>query len=239
MAEHLEIEQKFDVDAGFERPPFTGLPGVSAAAPVLHHLSATYFDTADGRLAASKITLRRRTGGTDEGWHLKLPASAGARREVHAPLGAADREVPEVLAARVAEVTGGQPLAPIAQLNTERTVVTLTASDGRVVAEVADDLVTAWRLPETDGTTPAARGGYGPSGSGVSPGGTVAPRETGPGDAPDTMAPFAIGRVTWREVEVEVPEADPELQRAAAEVLFAAGARPAGHGSKLARVLDG
>ena len=197
MAEHLEIEQKFDVDAGFERPSFSGLPGVSAADPVLHHLSATYFDTADGRLAASKITLRRRTGGTDEGWHLKLPAGAGARREVHAPLGPADREVPETLAARVADVTGGQPLAPIARLNTERTVVTLTGSDGRVVAEVADDVVTASRLPAA-------------------------------GDP-----------LRWREVEVEVPEADPELQRAAADALFAAGARPAGHGSKLARVLEG
>ena len=37
------------------------------SAPVLIHLSATYYDTADQRLAASKITLRRRTGGTDEG----------------------------------------------------------------------------------------------------------------------------------------------------------------------------
>lgn len=203
MAEHLEIEQKFDVGTEFERPSFDGLPGVSAAAPVLHHLSATYFDTADGRLAASKITLRRRTGGTDEGWHLKLPAGAGARREVRAPLGASGREVPEALAARVAGVTGGAPLAPIARLDTERTVVTLTGSDGRVVAEVADDLVTAWRLP--------------------APGGT--------GSRPP-------GKRRWREVEVEVPTADPALQRAAAEVLFAAGARPAGHGSKLARVLD-
>jgi hypothetical protein len=36
-----------------------------------------------------------------------------------------------------------------------------------------------------------------------------------------------------------VPNADPSLQRAAADVLLAAGARPAGHGSKLARVLAG
>ena len=201
MAEHLEIEQKFDVDTGFERPSFAGLPGVSAAAPVLHHLSATYFDTADGRLAASKITLRRRTGGPDEGWHLKLPAGSGARREVQEPLGpgdpnTGDLEVPEALTARVAEVTGGQSLAPIARLNTERTVVTLTGPDGRVVAEVADDLVTASRLPAA-------------------------------GDP-----------LRWREVEVEVPTEDPELQRRAAEVLFTAGARPAGHGSKLARVLE-
>jgi inorganic triphosphatase YgiF len=197
MSEFLEIEQKFDVDTGFERPSFGGLAGVSAAAPVLHHLSATYFDTADGRLAASKITLRRRTGGTDAGWHLKLPEGSGARREVHAPLGQAGEPVPEVLAARVAEVTGGQPLAPIATLDTERTVVTLHGGDGRVVAEVADDVVTGRRLK---------------------PGGGA--------------------ELRWREVEVEVPAADPPLQQAAADALLAAGARPAGHGSKLARVLD-
>jgi len=206
MSEFLEIEQKFDVDTGFERPSFDGLAGVSPAAPVLHHLSATYFDTADGRLAASKITLRRRTGGTDEGWHLKLPEGSGARREVHAPLGTAERQVPEVLAQRVAEVTGGQPLRPIATLDTERTVVTLHGDDGRVAAEVADDQVTGRRLPA---------GG-----------------EPGPGGR-------SAGKVLrWREIEVEVPAADPPLQRAAADVLLAAGARPAGHGSKLARVLD-
>jgi inorganic triphosphatase YgiF len=196
MSEQLEIEQKFDVDEGFERPSFGGLPGISAAAPVVIHLSATYFDTADGRLAGSKITLRRRTGGGDEGWHLKLPVGAGARREVHAPLDAGERQVPDELAERVAEVTGGQPLAPIAALDTRRVVVTLRDSGNQVVAEVADDTVTARRLP-----------------SGGEP-------------------------MTWREIEVEVPSAVPDLQRAAAELLFAAGARPAGHGSKLARLLE-
>ena len=197
MTEHLEIEQKFDVDTGFERPSFGGLEGVSAAEPVLHRLSATYYDTADGRLAASKITLRRRTGGTDEGWHLKLPASAGARREIHAPLDASLREVPDELASRVAEVTAGQPMSPIALLETERTVVTLSGPDGQTVAEVADDVVIARRLPES-------------------------------GEP-----------MRWREIEVEVPSADPPLQRAAADTLLAAGARPAGPGSKLARVLNG
>jgi len=209
--EHLEIEQKFDVPPDFERPDFAGLPGsgdepVTAAAPVLHHLSATYFDTADGRLAASKITLRRRTGGTDAGWHLKLPGGpvgagtanpgdVSARREVRAPLGAdAEREVPESLAARVAEVTGGLPLAPVATLDTERTVVSIAGADGRVLAEIADDLVTA--------------------------------RRTG---GPE---------LRWREIEVEVPAAAPALQRAAAGLLLAAGARPGGHSSKLSRVLS-
>ena len=212
MADHLEIEQKFDADPDFERPGFADVtPGVTAAAPVLHHLSATYFDTADGRLQAAKITLRRRTGGTDAGWHLKLPAGAPAagpggvatRREVREPLECAGTDaagapvVPARLASRVAEVTGGLPLAPIAVLVTERTVVTLSGSDGTVLAEIADDLVTARRLPET-----------------------------------------SVEPLRWREIEVEVPTAVPQLQQAVADRLLAAGARPAGHGSKLARLLS-
>ena len=146
MTDHVEIEQKFEADEDFGRPDFGGLPGVTAAAPVVYRLAATYFDTAGDRLAANKITLRRRTGGTDEGWHLKLPKADGNRQELHEPLGDSRDTVPERLAARVAEVTGGRPLAPIAQLDTERTVVTLTRDDGRAVAEVADDMVTARRL---------------------------------------------------------------------------------------------
>jgi len=68
MGEHLEIEQKFEVDEDFARPDFRSLPGgVTAAEPVTHRLSATYYDTPDGRLAASKITLRR-SEGDDMGW---------------------------------------------------------------------------------------------------------------------------------------------------------------------------
>lgn len=205
MADHLEIEQKFDVDEDFQRPDFGALPGVTAADPIVYRLNATYFDTPGdrgGRLAASKITLRRRTGGTDEGWHLKLPADAGARREMQEPLGDSRDEVPERFASRVAEVTGGLPLAPIVILDTERTVVTLTGSDGRVVAEVADDVVTARRL------------------AGAAGGEASRPQR-------------------WREIEVEVPEKAPDLQQGAADLLRAAGARPAAHESKLARALNG
>ena len=75
MADYLEIEQKFDVDEDFERPDFGALrdvlrEDVTAGTPVRYQLAATYYDTQDERLLASKITLRRRTGGTDEGWHL-------------------------------------------------------------------------------------------------------------------------------------------------------------------------
>lgn len=202
MADYVEIEQKFDVGDDFARPDFGAVSGgVTAAAPVTYHLSATYFDTPDTRLAAAKITLRRRTGGTDEGWHLKLPAGTDTRREFRAPLSDA---LPGRLAAQVAEVTGGAPVVPIATLDTERTVVTLTA-DGTVVAEIADDVVTARRLAARDTAGHGRDGGR---------------------------------QLRWREIEVEVPEPVPWLQEAAAKMLLAAGARPAGKASKLARLLD-
>lgn len=211
MTEHLEIEQKFDVTTGFTVPDLAAVPGCAAVGgPVTHHLSATYYDTPGNRLAASKITLRRRTGGTDEGWHLKLPASQHARREIHAPLAAGDEaRVPEELAGRVAEVTGGLPLAPIASLQTERTVVTLRHATGRVLAEVADDVVTARR-----------EGGATESGA----------TESGASE------PMRWREV---EVEVPEDSADTRLVLAgAARLLLAAGAAPAAKESKLARVLD-
>src|SRR4051812_42639837 len=36
---------------------------------------ATYFDTADLRLARAGLTLRRQTGGEDAGWHLQIDAA--------------------------------------------------------------------------------------------------------------------------------------------------------------------
>jgi len=52
---------------------------------------------------------------------------------------------------RVAEFTGGAPLRPIALLETARTVRRLTGPDGTVLAEVADDEVTARRLDHEGG----------------------------------------------------------------------------------------
>ena len=39
-------------------------------------LEAVYYDTPNLRLLAEGVTLRRRTGGEDAGWHLKLPVGA-------------------------------------------------------------------------------------------------------------------------------------------------------------------
>ncbi|MFI0406271.1 CHAD domain-containing protein [Actinomadura sp. 3N508] len=148
MAErHLEIEQKYDAAAGFVLPELDGLPGVaSVTEPEVHELHAGYFDTADLRLAAHGITLRRRRGGTDAGWHLKMPAGPDSKQELRAPLGR-PLIVPARLAGLVAAYTRGEELRPVATLDTVRTVVRLLDRDGTELAEVADDLVTG----RTDG----------------------------------------------------------------------------------------
>jgi inorganic triphosphatase YgiF len=138
----IEVERKYAVGPGFTMPDLSGVPAVaSVTGPRTYHLTAIYFDTPGFHLATARITLRRRTGGTDAGWHLKLPAGA-ARREVHAPLGAGTEAVPSELAGLVSDVTAGQPLRPIARLATARTVRHLVDAAGGVLAEVADDQVT-------------------------------------------------------------------------------------------------
>jgi len=147
LTEHLETELKLDVDPGFVIPDLGGLVhGQTVSEPEVRHLVANYFDTSDLRLAAAPITLRRRTGGPDEGWHLKLPVGAGTRRELQAPLGDDPTAVPPQLASLVATWVGGHPLQVVAVLETRRTVRNLVAADGTVLAEVADDRVTG-RLP--------------------------------------------------------------------------------------------
>ena len=148
--DYLETEQKYDAGADFVLPKLAGLPGSRrATGPTRIYLSATYFDTEGFDLIRNKITLRRRVGGDDEGWHLKLPVSKDTRQEVRAPLDDTD-SVPARLAAQVKDITAGQRLRPIALLDTERTVVTLAGPAGDALVEVADDRVTALRFGQTD-----------------------------------------------------------------------------------------
>jgi CYTH domain len=81
----LEIERKYDAERDFALPDLSGLPGVaSVSEPRTHLLVANYFDTSDHRLAARGITLRRRRGGEDAGWHLKIPAGPDSKNELRA-----------------------------------------------------------------------------------------------------------------------------------------------------------
>jgi inorganic triphosphatase YgiF len=146
--DYLETEQKYDAGADFVLPDLGRLGGRRTADPKRIYLSATYFDTEDLDLIKHRITLRRRVGGDDEGWHLKLPVRTDTRQEVRAPLDDSG-SVPARLAAQVEDITAGHHLRPIAILDTERTVVTV-AGPGDALVEVADDRVTAIRFGQTD-----------------------------------------------------------------------------------------
>ncbi len=137
---HLEVERKYDVPDTARLPDLTALPGVQVDAPLVLDQVAGYHDTDDRRLLRARVTLRRRTGGVDDGWHLKLPGPGGSREEVHLPLGPAD--VPELLADRVLALTRRRRLGPVVTLSTQRTLHRLRDADGQVLAEVCDDVVT-------------------------------------------------------------------------------------------------
>jgi CHAD domain-containing protein len=150
MSRYQEIERKFDADPGTPLPDLSGTGG-TVSDPVQSQLDARYFDTADARLARHHITLRRRTGGEDAGWHLKLPAGKDERTEVRLPLGRATRTVPAALLREVRAIVRDRPLVPIATLRTTRIERLLLDAHGKALAAVADDTVHGRRL--TDGAT--------------------------------------------------------------------------------------
>ncbi|MFF8472584.1 CHAD domain-containing protein [Streptomyces sp. NPDC015414] len=145
-----EIERKYESDE-------SGLPDLTGAGKVagvldmgVVELDATYYDTADERLAAASLTLRRRTGGSDDGWHLKFPVAPGVRDEIRAPL---SDTVPEELAALVRSRVRGAELVPVVRLRSARDVSHLVDADGTLLAEASVDTVTAERLNRAGGTT--------------------------------------------------------------------------------------
>ncbi|MEX3649735.1 CYTH and CHAD domain-containing protein [Mycolicibacterium porcinum] len=195
-ARYTEIERKFAVTENTVSPSFEGLSAVAEVVRTgTQHLDAVYFDTPDRDLAAHRITLRRRTGGSDAGWHLKLPAGVDTRTEVRAPLGTATDTVPEDLRDIVLAIVRDRPLSPVARISTQRSVEVLHGDDGTGLAEFCDDRVTA-----------SAVGGE---------------------------------EQRWREWELELLTAEmpDDLMDRLANRLADAGAEPAGHGSKLAKVL--
>lgn len=220
----LEVERKYDVDDAVVFPSLSGLAGVSAVDhPVEHHLSAEYFDTPDLRLASLRITLRRRTGGYDAGWHLKFPSGPDARLEFHAPFGpgsggsaahdggprgGADvggpheavrkdtpEAVPEALLGLIRVHVRDAALVPVARLHTRRTIRRLHGPDGGALADAVDDHVRAETL----------------------------------------VLEHAERR--WREWDIELTGGTRGLLNVVQGAFLAAGARPSSSASKLERAL--
>jgi CHAD domain-containing protein len=219
-----ETEQKYEGDAHVVLPPLQGLPGVATVSdPEAETLVAMYYDSDDLRLLLAGVTLRRREGGADEGWQLKLPddgaglagsaREASARREIRVSLARGDRDrldaspegsddparyrdpVPGELARLVRVHTRGGALRPVARIETRRRRTTLRGTHGESLAEIALDEVAA----QTFGRTTTV--------------------------------------VRWNEVEAELTGGTPRLARAVSDRLRGSGLHRAGHYAKLERVL--
>lgn len=144
---HLEIERTYDLPDDASLPDLIGVGGIMQ---VDHQepfeLDATYWDTERYDLVAAHVTVRRRTGGPDAGWHIKRAESDTVRHEEHFPLTDDADTVPvEVLAALFTE-RRGRGLRPVVRITTTRTVTRLLDEDGDQIAELADDRVRAERL---------------------------------------------------------------------------------------------
>jgi CHAD domain-containing protein len=145
-----ETEAKYEADPDTVLPlaALDDLPQVAATVKEPEQvLVAVYYDTPDLRLLRAGITLRRRTGGGDAGWHLKLPVGKLTREEVRLPLDGPSsgtrQRVPRELADLVRARSKGAPLMPVACVSTRREIVNLLDGAGQVLAEVADDRVSA------------------------------------------------------------------------------------------------
>ncbi len=153
---HREVERKLRVHALFRMPELVGVvPGLGGTsvdtriASIEHRptvrMRAVYHDTADLRLIRWGVTLRRREGGLDEGWHLKLPVEGqghGVRDEVRLPLAAGEPgSVPQEIADVVTALVRREPLIPVVTLDTARTPTILFDAEGTAVAELVDDIV--------------------------------------------------------------------------------------------------
>lgn len=149
---HREVEFKFRVSEDFALEPVlisACAKGATLETDAVRHMSATYFDTTAGTLLRWGITLRFRSGGSDDGWHLKIPAdnsavSSGAsvRSELHvdAPAG----EPPAQFITVVGALLRDAELVPLATVDTLRTPYFLIHNGERVL-EVVSDHVKVYR----------------------------------------------------------------------------------------------
>jgi CHAD domain-containing protein len=144
--EHREVELKFRVSPGFDLPDLVGAGAVtSVVSKEPFVMTAVYHDTDALSLFRWRTTLRRREGGADEGWHLKLPVAGAdetSRDEVRMPLSAGPiGAVPAALVDVIAPLARGEALTPQVTVRTVRTPHLLINADGEQLLELVVDAV--------------------------------------------------------------------------------------------------
>ena len=150
MSSHREVERKLRVHGLFDLPDLVDsgvAPAIDPHEPFT--MQATYHDTANLTLFRWGITLRRREGGADEGWHMKLPvagADGSTRDEMRLPLEAGPiGSVPGDFVHVIAPLLREQALIPVVTLSTRRTPTLLLDETGEPRVELVDDIVSIIR----------------------------------------------------------------------------------------------
>ncbi len=134
-----EQVDKFEVEPDWVLPQITPLvPAGGRIDQEVRRLDNTYFDTPSAGLRLFGITLRRRMGGSETGWQLKVPHGT-ARAELQVSSGA--KTLPPTLTRSVAGLRAGEKLDKIATLTTARTAYRVLNADNELILEIADDQV--------------------------------------------------------------------------------------------------
>lgn len=149
-AAELEIERKYALSMEQSVPSLAGT--VIEGAINSYQLVATYYDTPDQGLRAERLVIRRRTGGRDDGWHLKAPGQdADHRLELQLPI---DPDTPGLIPQEfwdeISDRIGDQPLVPVATLRTHRQERDLLGADHSVLARLCIDEVHSEASGHTD-----------------------------------------------------------------------------------------
>jgi len=145
VTEHREVEYKYRVPANLEIDVAALLRQLVSSVSVEPQRSmfATYYDTSNLTLLRWGITLRYRTGGGDDGWHMKIPgdesASTVVRDEIR--IDADPGAVPIQLASIVSPLIRRQEILALAVVHTERQPFLVTGQSGERLLEVVDDSV--------------------------------------------------------------------------------------------------
>jgi CHAD domain-containing protein len=138
-----EVELKLQVHGPLEFPDFRQVEGIAEVTELpSQNLRATYYDTSDLRLARNGITLRYRTGESENGvWTLKLPFEHRlfAREELN--YDGTPSSIPQDAQRLVTAFTRSARLQTVTRIQTRRRRWHLKGVEGDPVAELVDDEV--------------------------------------------------------------------------------------------------
>ena len=130
MRTYVEREEKFDVDQDWSMPELASLvPDGGSLVRGVRDLDSTYFDTVDAGLRVFGVTLRRRIGGSETGWQLKVPHGT-SRTELQSE--SRSKSVPKALAQAAKGLLAGDSVAAVATVVTTRKTYSILDRDGRL-----------------------------------------------------------------------------------------------------------